>query len=256
MHTGRKLVVAAAVVLALAACHAPNAGSMGEQGTTTNATVAASASPATASPSSSTAPATTEASLPVTTTAVATPGSSQPSLVDSMAPMFEEVPAPAGATSFTLRVEGSEVRVPDIPVGVINTPPHTLVQPAEPDGPDWMNTTVYPSYSAYPSAPAMGTTFVYGHACLRHDCPFTSITQQGDGYTIRTADLAVVTTQTGVLTYEVCAVGLSPKSGDLQVPRGDCQYQPALVLVTCHYEDNVSDYNVVVALVPKGSAKA
>lgn len=143
----------------------------------------------------------------------------------------------------------------EVPVDAINIPPHVQVEPQELPGDDWMQTSVWPLYGVFPTAPALGTTFVYAHACQHHTCPLTAVTQKADGsYTVHVGDHIVITTLTGKLTYEICAVGSSPKSGDLQVPLG-CQYQPAVVLVTCRYDGDVSDFNIVVAAIPLESKK-
>jgi LPXTG-site transpeptidase (sortase) family protein len=80
----------------------------------------------------------------------------------------------------------------------------------------------------------------YGHACHHHACAFTALRN------VRSGDAITVTTTARELSYRVCATGISPKSGDLEVP---CcaNGTPDLVLVTCAYEEgDVSADNLVV----------
>lgn len=112
-------------------------------------------------------------------------------------------------------------------------PPHDTAQ-------DWL-TVAWITQSAYPSAPSAGTSYIYGHACHYHVCAFTMLTaaRVGDGIT--------VTTSSRELSYQVCAIGVSPKSGNLIVPRC-ANTAPDLVLVTCEYEQgDTSTSNIVVA---------
>jgi sortase (surface protein transpeptidase) len=112
-------------------------------------------------------------------------------------------------------------------------PPHETAQ-------EWL-TAVWLTQSAYPSAPSTGTSYVYGHACHYHVCSFTALRN------VRVGDPMTVTVPSRKLTYRVCAIGRSPKSGNLQVPRC-ANGLPDLVLVTCEYEQgDTSTSNLVVA---------
>jgi LPXTG-site transpeptidase (sortase) family protein len=110
-------------------------------------------------------------------------------------------------------------------------PPHATAQ-------EWL-TAVWITQSAYPDRPSTGTSYVYGHACHHHACAFTALRN------VRSGDSITVTTPERELNYHVCTTGISPKSGDLKVPR--CASEaPDLVLVTCEYEGDVSVDNLVV----------
>ncbi len=112
-------------------------------------------------------------------------------------------------------------------------PPHDSAQ-------DWL-TAAWIIQSAYPSAPSAGTSYIYGHACHYHVCAFTMLNAA------RAGDAITVTTSAGELSYQVCAIGVSPKSGNLIVPRCT-KTAPDLVLVTCEYEQgDTSTSNIVVA---------
>ena len=112
-------------------------------------------------------------------------------------------------------------------------PPHDTAR-------EWL-TAAWITQSAYPGAPSAGTSYIYGHACHYHVCAFTMLR------TARVGDGITVTTSSRQLSYQVCAIGVSPKSGNLIVPR--CAgTAPDLVLVTCEYEQgDTSASNIVVA---------
>jgi hypothetical protein len=166
----------------------------------------------------------------------------------SSAPDSFQVPAPpAGDRRFTLSLQGAQVTI-DANVAPYQAKqrPNGAYEPVDP--PQW-DTAVWVEQASFPTAPGTGTVYVYGHACHHHTCPFTAIQHHTDGYTVHLGDQITVTTATGVLTYQVCAVGSSPKSGSLQVP--DCGQHVArdIVLVTCEYEsgDTSLDNIAVVA---------
>jgi sortase (surface protein transpeptidase) len=96
--------------------------------------------------------------------------------------------------------------------------------------------------AAYPATPSAGTTYVYGHACHHHLCPFTLLTGTDIG------DTVVVTTPSGLLTYRVDRIGLSPKSASsLPTWASDSTVGNRIVLVTCQYEHgDTSTTNIVV----------
>jgi hypothetical protein len=99
----------------------------------------------------------------------------------------------------------------------------------------------------YPASPSTGTSYVYGHSCNRRICPFSAIKWNLDGsYTVIGGDQVVVGTPTGVLTYTVCAVGLSLKaSGSIRVPSGCGARHIDLVVITC--DEVILGRNIVVA---------
>jgi hypothetical protein len=165
----------------------------------------------------------------------------------SSAPESFQVPTPpSGDRRFTLSLVGEQVTV-NAAVAPFRAKqrPDGIYEPVDP--PQW-DTAVWLEQASFPTAPGAGTVYVYGHACHHHICPFTAIQRHGASYTVHDGDRVTVTTATGVLTYQVCAVGSSPKSGNLQVP--DCGTQVAgnLVLVTCEYESGDTSLNNIVVV--------
>lgn len=160
-------------------------------------------------------------------------------------------PGAASSALFSVAVRTRQVgMVPAAPelVSAINVASHALVVPPVPArSEDWRNTSVWVDASAFPAAPSSGTSYVYGHACTAKLCPFTALRRTpAGGYTVQAGDQILVSTSTAALSYRVCGVGSSPKSGDLVVP--PCNGQRVdLVIVTCEYEDGVSRDNLVVA---------
>ena len=208
-----------------------------------------------------------------------TPGSSSPTpSVQNSAPALEQVPVPTDSRSMSLYIVSKQVgiipakpaKAPEIVMAFTVPEGATQVTPPEPGGAggcswkgpsevehhssvpkdcDWSDTSEWVTASAYPSSPSRGTTYVYGHACTRHLCPFTAIQRKPDGsYTVASGDTIFVGTPTGTLTYRVCNVGPSPKSGKtLQVPGCD-QHHVDLVVTTCQEVLNQdSTTNIVVA---------
>ena len=113
------------------------------------------------------------------------------------------------------------------------------IDPPHHDAQQW-NTAVWITQSAYPAAPATGPSYVYGHACHHHVCPFSRLTDVSVGNTV------TVRTASSALTYRVCARGLSSKGGNLVVPVCP-DAAAALVLVTCQFENgDTSTNNLVV----------
>jgi LPXTG-site transpeptidase (sortase) family protein len=113
-------------------------------------------------------------------------------------------------------------------------PPH---QTAE----QW-NTAAWVEQSTYPSTPGKGTTYVYGHACHYHVCPFTSLKNA------RVGDQVRITTSARASTYTIQRIGLSPKSASsLPSWASDSTVPNRIVLVTCAYEQgDTSTNNIVV----------
>jgi len=184
--------------------------------------------------------------IPVANSTPTTPGSSvsQPA-EQSSAPTTVPEP-PSGYRRFTLSLTGQHVTIDT------NVAPYKAKQGAdgmyEPVDPPHYGTAVWIEQYGFPTDPGTGTVYVYGHACHHHICPFTAIQHHAGGYTVHAGDQMIVTTSTGVLTYQVCAVGSSPKkSGSLQEPTCGTHVSKDLVLVTCEYgSGDTSEDNIVV----------
>lgn len=138
------------------------------------------------------------------------------------------------------------------PVGAMDAQSNQLTVPPEPAGQDWSRTTVRIRQAAYPAYPSTGTTYVYGHACHHHICPFTAIQHlPGGGYTVNPGDQVVIGTPTGILTYQVSRVASVQKhdAGPLPQWASDSTVPNRVVIVTCEYEqgDTSNDNIVIVA---------
>ncbi len=117
-----------------------------------------------------------------------------------------------------------------------------------PPGCDWSQTSIWVRNAAYPTAPAGGITYIYGHACRSHICPFSPVQEtSGGGYTVQPGDTAVITTPTETLTYRVCAVASSPKHGGPAI-QPTCPSTVDLDIITCGYGPNdTSDKNIIIS---------
>lgn len=125
----------------------------------------------------------------------------------------------------------------------ISVSSHQPVDPPHETAKQW-DTAVWVKESTYPSTPSKGTTYVYGHACHYHVCPFTNLKDAGLGDQVR------VTTAARSSTYTIQRIGLSPKSASsLPSWASDSTVPNRIVLVTCAYEqgDTSTDNIVVVA---------
>lgn len=191
------------------------------------------------------------------------PGSSvSATSTPSSAPTIEVVPAPADTNArFTIQFKTRQkVNIPrDVPEVVhgLDVPSGQVIQPSEPSGSNWSNTSVWVKEAPYPQLPAVGRTVVGGHSCHHHTCPFSAIQQNPDGsFTVSPHDTIIVTTPSGVLTYQVCRVGLSPKNSPALVIPG-CGTTPIdLVVGTCHYEQgDTSNFNIVISATLIGGKK-
>ncbi len=126
------------------------------------------------------------------------------------------------------------------PISVSSNEP---VDPPHQTAEQW-NTAAWVQQSTHPSTPDKGTTYVYGHACHYHVCPFTNLKDARAGDRVR------VTTAARTPTYTIERIGLSPKSADsLPSWASDSTVRDRIVLVTCAYEhgDTSTDNIVVVA---------
>jgi hypothetical protein len=144
-----------------------------------------------------------------------------------------------------------KTRYGDIParVGSISVASHEPVDTPH-NTPEQWNTAFWVVESSYPSARSKGTTYVYGHACHYHVCPFTNLNVAAVG------DLVVVTTPSAVMTYRVNRTGLSSKSASSLPPwAADSTVRDRIVLVTCEFEQRDTSINniVVVATLSKST---
>jgi LPXTG-site transpeptidase (sortase) family protein len=157
----------------------------------------------------------------------------------------------SSATPFELKVDTTDDGTISAPIAPLPAVMHSdgTAEPVDPphDTDQQWRTVAWITQSAFPSAPSTGTSFIYGHACHYHICAFTTLNDAGvgNGITVRTAN--------NVLSYRICATGVSPKSSNLVVPH--CANGPAdLVLVTCEYEQgDTSTNNFVVAATLTGA---
>ena len=164
------------------------------------------------------------------------------------------VPEPPDNQSFTVVIKSTQLGVGDITAVV-----HRAVVPAgefaelpEPEGHDWMDTSVSPTDTPFPQSPNLtaeeGPVVVMGHRCVNHDCPFTNVTLNSDGSSSVGVGTEVdFVSPTGTVEMEVCGIGLSPKkvpgpNGELipnpvaTIPPCEGQEVPDGVILTCNVE--------------------
>jgi LPXTG-site transpeptidase (sortase) family protein len=150
------------------------------------------------------------------------------------------LPLPAQAVLFSVAVTTSSgpISANVAPISVASNEP---VDPPHSTAAEW-NTAVWVKQSAYPSVQSTGTSYIYGHACHYHQCPFTQLKDA------RIGDLVRVTLPIGVLTYQIEQTGLSPKTGSaLPAWASDSTVRNRVVLVTCAFEQgDTSTNNIVV----------
>ncbi len=130
----------------------------------------------------------------------------------------------------------------DLPAQVapMNVASHQLVDPPH-DTPQQWNTAAWIVQAAYPAVRSTGTTYIYGHACHHHICPFTDLKQA------KLADPVIITTPTATITYLIRRIGLSPKSASsLPDWASDSTIKDRLVLVTCQFENGDDSTNNIV----------
>jgi LPXTG-site transpeptidase (sortase) family protein len=133
-----------------------------------------------------------------------------------------EIRAAVAPLSATIRSDGTPEPI---------DPPHGSAQ-------QW-DTAAWIEQSAYPERPASGPSYIYGHACHYHVCPFTRLRES------RVGDTITVRASAKPIKYRVCATGVSSKAANLVVPT--CNSSTDLVLVTCQYErGDTSTNNIVV----------
>jgi hypothetical protein len=166
--------------------------------------------------------------------------SASPHASASRVPLDPGVQLPTQAISFRLAITTSS-GVISANVGSISVVSNQPVDPPHDTAEEW-NTAVWVRQSAYPSAQSRGTTYVYGHACHYHQCPFTQLKDAQVG------DLVRVTLPTSALTFQIERSGLSPKAASaLPAWASDSTVQNRIVLVTCAFEQgDTSTNNIVV----------
>jgi hypothetical protein len=171
--------------------------------------------------------------------------STRPSTAESHSPATPQTtnsarPAHAGAFRLAVQTRSGDISADVSSISVASNEP---VDPPHNTAAQW-NTAVWVQQSSYPSAHSAGTSYVYGHACHHHVCPFTNL---------KDADLGghvTVTTALSTLVYRIVKIGLSPKAANsLPSWASDSSVPNRLVLVTCEYEqgDTSIDNLVVVA---------
>lgn len=174
----------------------------------------------------------------------------------SSASKFQSVPVPKGKPEFTFTIGKPVVSSTQCPLPAtvqgVTIQDHQQVKPREDETThNWCDTSLwvtingYPSAAVYPSSPSKGTTFIAAHNCVQHQCPGTLVVPDS----VHLGDRLMITTTTGILTYEVCApVVLSPKSGNLQWNNCNDGKDPDVVFGVCKNEPgNPSLLNTVVS---------
>jgi hypothetical protein len=139
--------------------------------------------------------------------------------------------------SLVVKTRSGEISAKVQSISVASNQP---VDPPHDTAAQW-NTPVWVEESAFPSAHSDGTSYVYGHACHYHLCPFTTLKDA------RIRELVEDTVPSGVLTYRIEWTGLSPKAASSLPPwASDSTVANRLVLVTCAYEQGDSSTNNIV----------
>jgi LPXTG-site transpeptidase (sortase) family protein len=148
-------------------------------------------------------------------------------------------PRPADPAGFALVVKTDAGNLP-AQVAPMSVASRQLVDPPH-DTPQQWDTAAWIVQAAYPAVHSTGTTYIYGHACHHHICPFTDLKQAKLG------DPVLVTTATATLTYLIQRIGLSPKSASsLPDWASDSTVKNRLVLVTCEFENGDTSTNNIV----------
>jgi LPXTG-site transpeptidase (sortase) family protein len=180
------------------------------------------------------------------------------STVTSPAPTRHAPTAPARtegpAHAITPAVHGSAA--PGIPLTLTITTPdgrRILTAPIDaltatqtptgswaPVNPPTRTHAVWVTQTAQPAAPSVGTTAIYGHACIGYTCVFDTAVTTPTGATI------TLRTTRAVLTYRVDTITQYPKTGTRALTsRPNTPNQ--LILVTCAYHpDHTTTNNLVI----------
>jgi LPXTG-site transpeptidase (sortase) family protein len=153
---------------------------------------------------------------------------------------MQRAPLSSGGFTLVVTMQSGAITTNVAPISVSSNEP---VDPPHGSAEQW-NTAAWVEQSAYPSTPGKGTSYVYGHACHYHVCPFTNLKDADVGDQVR------VTTAARASTYTIERIGRSPKSANsLPSWASDSTVPNRIVLVTCAYEqgDTSTDNIVVVA---------
>jgi LPXTG-site transpeptidase (sortase) family protein len=153
---------------------------------------------------------------------------------------IEGTPASVQLGSFSLDIEMQTGRI-SADVEPISVASNEAVDPPHSTAKEW-NTAAWVQQSTFPDPGTDGTSYVYGHACHHHKCPFTTLKDAQVG------DKVTVTTISNRLEYVVKRVGMSPKSATaLPSWASDSTVPDRLVMVTCAFEQgDTSTENIVV----------
>ncbi len=189
--------------------------------------------------------------LPPGSGGASVPSSTPPGTTGSLS--AAAVPPSVTARGFTLVVHTARGAIP-ARVARMSVASNEPVDPPHATPEQW-DTAVWVVQSAYPSAASGGTTYVYGHACHYHLCPFTNLKNAAVG------DLITVSTPLAEFSYRVGRIGLSPKSATaLPAWASDSRVPSRLVLVTCEFEQGDTSLNNIVVVanlvpaIPAGAA--
>lgn len=188
----------------------------------------------TSAPAPSSAPASTDPSEPAAT--------SSPTSVEAAPPLSLTVTSAAGLPILSTASFGVDIGAYDPSLNGDGT----AYLPIDLEEGNWLQ-PVWVRYQPLvePSSSSSGTTYIVGHACNYHVCPFSNLYQASVGDTI------TVTTSSGTITYQISAVTTIPKDGGGQFVAGsvtDPTIPNRIVLETCSYEtDGASIDNLMVA---------
>ena len=154
-------------------------------------------------------------------------------------------PATEGTFSLVVQTNSGAISAHVDSISVASNQP---VDPPHSTAKQW-DTAVWVKQSTYPSSAGAGTSYVYGHACHHHVCPFTRLKDAAVG------DQVAVKTSAQTLTYVIARSGLSPRTASsLPSWAADSTVPDRLVLVTCAFEKGDTSLNniVVVAQLKRG----
>jgi hypothetical protein len=114
--------------------------------------------------------------------------------------------------------------------------------PIEP--PIW-DQVVYWDTSALPGTDSDGTTYVYGHACKHHTCPFTALGLMSPSELRQLlGGKIVVRTSRGTLTYTIDTIGALSKTGNHTLSTvSTAKSGNRFGIVLCQYDEFYSTNN-------------
>ncbi len=182
---------------------------------------------------------TSVASSSVATTPGSPTSAIQPT-ADSAPTLFQAVAVAHAPFSFVVQGDSGVIAFAEADAFSAEFSEDGVMQPVHP--PDY-GRAVWVEQSAFPAFPSSGASLVYVHSCQHNECPATAITLDS----VHAGNSVVVTTLSGVLTYIVDRVELTPKSGLLPDWANDSTVRSRIVLVTCNFEGpDVSLQNIVI----------